>query len=141
MEDRVDTVLDPRAVVDEHRSLSRALAHAARFRIGDPDAGKEVHAEKLSEDLGVDLVGLDFGLSDHLGAERITDDDFFDEGSEDGGDGPGVGGGFQSDAIVFGEMFPGERFDDGAGGEEALGEDDFAVVVEDHGLDFFLVDI
>ena len=35
----------------------------------------------------------------------------------------------------------GKRFDHRAGGEEALRVNDFALFVEDDGLDFFLVDI
>jgi len=73
--------------------------------------------------------------------ERIAHDNFLDEGLEDRDDGPSVGGGFQGEAILLGDMLFGKSFDDRAGGEEALAEQDSALFVEDDGLDFFLADI
>jgi len=141
MEEGVDAVLDASPVADEHRTPGGALAEEPRIGGRDPDVGKVVDAKELSQNLSIDLVGFDFGLSDGLGAERIADDHFLDQGLEDGDDGPCVSGGFRCNRIVLGAVLPHEGFDDGASGEEALRESDFISVVDDDGLDFFLVDI
>ena len=108
VKEAVDAILDARAVVHEHGTFGGALAHAAGFIRRNPDAGEEVGTEEWGENEGVDFVGFDFGLGDGFGAHGVADDDFFDEGLEECGDGPGVGGGFQSDAVLGSEVLTGE---------------------------------
>ena len=141
VKEAVDAILDARAVVHEHGTFGGALAHAAGFIRRNPDAGEEVGTEELGENEGVDFVGFDFGLGDGFGAHGVADDDFFDEGLEECGDGPGVGGGFQSDAVLGSEVLTGEGFKDGADGEKALAMEDLAGIVDEHRLDFFFVDV
>jgi hypothetical protein len=65
-----------------------------------------------------------------------------DERLEDGGDGPGVGGGFDGDGGgIRRQAGSGEGFERGAGSREAGAVEDAAVFIENNGFDFFLVEI
>lgn len=91
--------------------------------VDNPSARIGLPAE-LVEDGGltdVDFVGFAFGVGDGSGGHAVGDGDAGDEGTEQRDDGPGVGGGFDGDVVVFGEEFAGE-------GEE--GFDDFLVEIE-----------
>ena len=105
VEDRVNAVFDPGAVGGEHGAFGGALAHEAGLVVGNPDIGEITGAQKLGESEGIDLVGFDFGGGDGFGAQRVADDEFLDQWPEDGGDGPGVGGGFDGDGGAGGEAF------------------------------------
>ena len=110
--------------------------------IRDPDFGQVIDAEQLSEDQGVDLVGFDFGAGNGFGAEGIADDDLVHQRLKDGGDGPGVGGGFDGDdAIECRQVRGGEGFQRGSGGGETGAVQDAAVLGEQDGFDFLLVEI
>jgi hypothetical protein len=76
--------------------------------VGLPDAWQEVAAEQVGQDAGIDLVRFDLGRGDGLGLLWIGDHHFGHAGFEEADDGPGVGGGFQSDAVVGGQELPGE---------------------------------
>ena len=142
MEHGVDAVLDSGAVGGEHGSLGGALAHEAGGVIGDPDFGQVIGAKQLSQDQGVDLVGFDFGAGDGFGAEGIADDELVNQRLKDGGDGPGVGGGFDGDdAVPRRQAGGGEGFKRGSGGGETGAVEDAAVLGEQDGFDFFLVEI
>src|ERR1700682_1782880 len=55
---------------------------------------------------------------------------FKNEGLEDGGDGPGIGGGFDGGHAVLKQVGFGEGFESGAGGREAGTEEDLAVFIK-----------
>lgn len=138
----MEAVLDAGPVGGEHGAFGGALAHEAGFGIRDPDFGQVTGAGELGEGKGVDFIGFDFGARDGFGAERVADDDFVDEGFEDVGDGPGVGGGLDGgDGFGGGEVTFGEGFEGSAGGREAVAAEDFAVFGEEDGFDFFFVEI
>jgi len=141
VEDRVNAVFDPGAVGGEHGAFGGALAHEAGLVVGNPDIGEITGAQKLGESEGIDLVGFDFGRRDGFGAQGVADDQRVDQRAEDGGDGPGVGGGFDGDADVIGEMGFGEGFERLTGGGETGAMEDVALLVNEGGFDFFFVEI
>lgn len=141
VEDGVDAVLEAGAVADEVGALGGEVAEGLGGGIGDPDGGEELGAEELDEDLGIDLVGFDAGFGDGAGFEGVGGDNLADEGLEQGGDGPGVGGGFEGEEGVWGEVVLSKVEEGGAGGGEAAAVEGLALVIDDDGLDDFLVEI
>jgi hypothetical protein len=137
----LEVVLGPRPLGHQGGAVSEQAAEPLGAVVGLPDRGQVVATEELGEDLGVDLVGLDLGLGDGVGLERIADDDLGDEGAEDVDDGPGVGGGLQGEVVALAELGPGERLQllSQAAGAAAVG--DLALVIEGTDFDELLVEI
>ena len=74
-----------------------------------PDFRQEVAAEQLGQHVGIHLVGLDLGLGDGLGDQRVGDHHAGHVLLQDAGHGPAVGGRFQGHLIggpqhVLGEV-------------------------------------
>jgi len=141
VKDRMDTVLDAGAVGGKHGAFGGALTHEPRFVVGNPDFWEIAGAQELGEREGIDFVGFDFGGGDGFGAQRVADNQPGDQRLEDGGDRPGVGGGFDGDGGVGGEVRFGEDFEGFAGGGETGTMEDIALVVDEGGFDFFFVEI
>ena len=99
-------------------------------------ASERVSASTLSVLILAEAIG-----GDGFGAQRVADDEFLDQWPEDGGDGPGVGGGFDGDGGVGGEAFFGEGVEGFAGGGETGAVEDVALIVDEGGFDFFFVEI
>ena len=141
VKDGMDTVLDPGTVTDERGPMTGHLAQQPGLRVRDPDLGEVVDTEQLRQHEGIDLVGLDLGLGDGLGAQRIGDDDLADEGLQDLDDGPGIGGRLECQLVLGRKETFGEVQQLVPGTVEPVAMDQFAVLVDDGGFDDFLVDI
>ena len=137
----MDAVLQACAVADEVGALGGEVAELLGGGIRDPDAGQEAGAEEVDQDGGVDSVGLDAGLGDGAGLEGVGRDDLGDARLKQADDGPGVGGGLESQHGGRAELLPGEVFQRRAGGGETAAVQDRAGVVDDNGFDDFLVEI
>jgi hypothetical protein len=138
----MDAVFDAGAVGGKHGAFGGALAHQPGLFVGNPDFRQIAGADELGQGERIDFVGFDFGAGDGFGAQRVADHDFVNQRLENGGDGPGIGGGFDGGhGGVRRKMGLGESFESGAGGREAGAVEDAAVVVEQDGFDFFLVEI
>lgn len=79
--------------------LRRQPSHSFGLGIRLPDARQVVAAQKLRQDLGVDLVRLDLRLGDRLGPERIPDDEAGDVRPQDGDDRPRIRRGLERNMI------------------------------------------
>ena len=75
MQDRLDLVLQPRALADDVRAPRDLPPARLRGLVGDPHRGQVVAGQQLREDRRVDLVGLDLGLGDRPGLLRVADHD------------------------------------------------------------------
>ena len=141
VQDGMDAILDAGAVGDEHGAVSSLAAQELGVGIGKPDAGQEARAQQLREHECIDAIGFDFGFGDGAGAHGIGDDDFLYERLEDANHGPGIGGGFDGEQVLLGQMAAGEAFQRRSGGGEAFAVDQVAGVVQDGGFHDFLVEI
>jgi len=72
-EDRVHTVLERAAVLDQVQAEARPLAFGAHLRVGQPDLGHELESGQLGEHPGVDRVRLAGERCDPARLERIRD--------------------------------------------------------------------
>jgi hypothetical protein len=141
VEQGVNAVLEPGAVVSERGALGGLAAQQARAGVGAPDCGQVVEPQQMRQYGGVDLVGLDLGLRNGAGQQRIGDGEAADMRSQHIGDFPGVEGGLQRDLVLLAEMLARELGQGGGGGGKALTMSDAALVVHHAGLDFALVEI
>ena len=73
MQDRLDLVLQPRALTDDMRAARDLAAQGVRRVVGQPHRRQVVGGQQLREHGGVDLVGLDLRLGDRAGLLRIGD--------------------------------------------------------------------
>ena len=89
-EDGVHPVAQQRPAAHEARPEGDPAAELAGRWIGLPDLRDVVRGEQLGERPGVDLVGLDLGLGDGPGPERVGHHDPARVGRQDVGDRPGV---------------------------------------------------
>jgi hypothetical protein len=73
MQDRVDAVLEPRALANDVRAAVHLPAQGVRLVVGQPHARQVIGRQQLRENLGVDLVGLHLCLGDRTRLGRIGD--------------------------------------------------------------------
>ena len=99
----MDLVTQTGALLHEGAVPRDTPTQHARLGVGHPDLRDEVGGEELSEGAGVDLVGLDLGVRDRLGPQRVGDDDATGALGQQIGDRPGVGGGLEHDLVVRAE--------------------------------------
>ena len=71
MQDRLDLVLQPRALAHQMRAPGDLAPARLGVLVGDPHARQVVGGQQLREDLGIDLVGLDLGLGDRPRLLRV----------------------------------------------------------------------
>jgi len=106
-----------------------------------PDLGQIVAAEQMGKHCGVDLVGLHFRLCDGLDLQWIADHDLGHEGPQDLDHCPGVGGGFQGQAVVLAELLPRELLQGRSAAVDRKPEQPLALGVEGTDLQRLLVQI
>lgn len=80
-------------------------------RCGRPDPRQVIAPQQMSQNLGVNLVGLDVGLGDRPGLHRIGDNDFGDMISNEADERPGVAGDFDRQAVSGSKLLAGELLD------------------------------
>jgi hypothetical protein len=73
MQDRVDPVLQPRALSDDVRAASDLASQRVSLIVGQPHRRQEARRQQLREHLRVDLVGLDLRLGDRARLGRVRD--------------------------------------------------------------------
>ena len=73
MQDRLDLVLQPRALTDDVRAPGDLAAQRVRRVVRKPHAWQVVRGQQLGEHRGVDLVGLDLRLGDRPSLLRVGD--------------------------------------------------------------------
>jgi hypothetical protein len=137
----VDAVLQPGAFTHQPGAAGAERAEALGVGVGVPHGGEILRAEQLRQHLGIHLVGLDLGLGDGAGQERVGDHGLGDEGSQGGGHGPAVGGGFQGELVVRAEVFAREGGEAGAGAGEGIALQHLAAGVHDAGFRRAAVDV
>ncbi len=108
MQDRVDPVLEPRALAHDVRPASDLAPQRVGLVVGQPARGQKAGGQQLGQHLGVDLVGLYLRLGDRPGLRRVRDDYARDVALEQPRDRVGVAGRLERDLV---------------GGGEALGEE------------------
>ena len=73
VQDRVDAVLQARALADDVGPTVDLASQRVGLVVGQPHARQVVGGQQLGEHLGVDLVGLDLRLGDRPGLRRVGD--------------------------------------------------------------------
>ncbi len=140
MRDAVHAVDDFGVHADELPPLGDEMPKFTDVDGGHPDFWDEIGGQEMGEDEGVAFVGFGAGLGNLLDADGIGDLDFGDEGSQQIVDVPGVGGGFDDDAVGRDEMVssPAREL---VVRDFTRRQDDVAVAAETGGEGVVLVDV
>ena len=126
----MNPVTDCGALTDKRRSACGESSVIFNGRCGHPNAGQIIAAQELCQDEGVDLVGLDVGLGDRLGFDRVGDDDLGDARPDQPDERPGVTGDLDGEVISGEEVLGGEAFDRLGGNLEAAGLQRLSIMAE-----------
>jgi hypothetical protein len=140
MEDGVDCVLELGSSIDERAAITEEVTQGVGVGIRKPDRGEVVDAGQLGEDSGVDLVGLDLGLSDLLCRDGVGEDEASRRALKQPSDGNGVGADLESEG-VGGEQIVGQGQEVLARRRESTSKDQLARLVEHGELNLLLVKV
>src|SRR5215469_16033642 len=104
VQNRMQAVLQTRAITHQRRAPVRQSPQALRFRIRLPHPRQILTAQQLRQHLRIHLVRFDLGLGNGSDFQRVADHDFFHKRTQDPGHCPGIGGGFHRQPILTAKL-------------------------------------
>jgi hypothetical protein len=131
MQDCVHLVLNPRAVTDDLVASRHEPPQPLGLGVGQPDLRQKVGGPQRGQNSGVDLVGLDVGVSDRLDLQRVGDDHAADIGGQHADHRHRIAGRLDNDLVLLAEAAA-KAFQPGTGHTDASGRTQLSRFPEHH---------
>src|SRR5271166_342524 len=131
MQDRMNLVLDPRAVPNNLVAPRHQPSQALGIGVGQPDLGQEISRPQRGQYAGIDLVRLDVRMGDRLDLQRIGHDHARHVWPKHTDNGHGIAGCLNDDLVLLAKAAA-ETLQPGAGHADASGWTQPAVFPEHH---------
>jgi hypothetical protein len=101
VQDRLDDILQPRALSDDLIAPGHLPAKRLRRLIRNPDFRQKAARVKLGKHAGIDRIGLDLRMSDDAHLHGVRDHDLLDVRRDHGSDWGCVAGRFDDDHVLL----------------------------------------